>query len=99
MANEELTQRNYLVGGQLRGTAFGLFEELNIGATTVAELKTSGLDFAIAASATYPFKEYKAPKTIGACKPDRVLIDRRKGTPEPHRVSRRPVGLSQTGLV
>lgn len=83
MANEELTQRNYLASGHLRGDAFGLFEELNIGATSVAELKSSGLDFAIAPSVTFPFTEYKRPKTLGACKPDRVLVDRRKGTPVP----------------
>ena len=75
MANEELTQRNYLALGQLRGDAFGLFEELNIGATSVSELKSSGLDFAIAPSVTFPFAEYKCPKTLGACKPDRVLVD------------------------
>ena len=83
MANEELTQRNYLASGQLRGDAFGLFEELNIGATSVAELKSSGLDFAIAPAVTFPFTEYKRPKTFSACKPDRVLVDRRKGTPLP----------------
>jgi type I restriction enzyme M protein len=83
MANEELVQRGYLVGGAIKGGAFGLFEELNIGATSVTELKTSGLDFSLSSAVNFPFQEYKPPKTVGNCKPDRVLIDRRKGTPVP----------------
>lgn len=83
MANEELTHRRYLSGGKLKGDAFGFFEELSIGSTTVAELRSCGLDFMLASGVSFPFKEYKPPKTPTACKPDRVLLDRRKGTPAP----------------
>jgi len=38
VANEELHQRGYLSTGKLKGTKFGIFEELNIGGTTVQEL-------------------------------------------------------------
>lgn len=83
MANEELVQRKYLATGALRGDPFGFFEELNLGATSVAELKTAGLDFAVAPSVIYAFAEYKRPKGLASCKPDRVLLDRRKGSPVP----------------
>lgn len=83
MANEELTQRGYLRDGEIKGDAFGLFEQLNIGATSIAELQSSGLDFTPSSSVSFPFKHYKPPKTHAGCKPDRVLVDRRKGTPMP----------------
>jgi hypothetical protein len=44
MSNEELNQRNYLATGKLKGEKFGDFEELNIGATSVKELKAVGVD-------------------------------------------------------
>jgi len=95
MANEELIQRNYLSGGLLKGDTFGLLEELNIGSTTIAELRSAGLDFSIAPSVSYPFKQYKPPKTMGLSKPDRVVIDRRKGSPIPVAVAehKRPAKL------
>jgi type I restriction enzyme M protein len=83
VANEELVQRRYLASGALRGDRFGLFEELNIGGSSIAELKTAGLDFTLAPSVAYPFREYKAPKSCGLAKPDRVILDRRKGAPVP----------------
>jgi len=83
MASEELIQRGYVTGGQLKGVPFGVYEELNIGATTLGDLKASGLDCSLATSIPYSFKEYKAPKTASSSKPDRVVIDRRKGTPVP----------------
>jgi type I restriction-modification system DNA methylase subunit len=83
MANEELLQRNYLPRGKLKGGKFGGFEELNIGATSITELRTSGLSFSLASSIPFPFKEYKAPRSTGAAKPDRVLFDRRSGECKP----------------
>jgi hypothetical protein len=38
MANEELVQRGYLKSGKLKGEAFGAFEFLDLGATSVREL-------------------------------------------------------------
>ena len=95
MANEELTQRGYLASGAIRGGHFGVFEELNIGATSIAELKSVGLDFEPATSVSYPFSEYKAPKKTVLGKPDRVIIDRRKGTPVPVAIAehKRPTKL------
>ena len=83
MASEELIQRGYLEGGNLKGDAFGVYEQLNIGATTLRDLRSSGLDCAIATSVPYPFRAYKATKKPHLAKPDRVILDRRKGTPVP----------------
>ena len=60
MANEELNQRGYLIGGALKGDPYGVFEQLDIGATTISELVNSGLDCSIATSVAFPFEEYKA---------------------------------------
>ena len=76
MANEELVQRKYLATGELKGDKFGAFEELNIGATSVAELGASGVSFTAPTSVEYPFKLYKAPKSANAAKPDRVFLRR-----------------------
>lgn len=81
MASEELIQRGYIDSGKLKGNAFGVYEELNIGATTLQDLRLSGLDCTIASKVSYPFREYKATKNPHLAKPDRVIIDRRKGTP------------------
>src|SRR5262245_31921743 len=96
MANEELTQRGYLATGTLRGDPFGLLEELNIGATSIAELKSAGLDFILGTSVSFPFTEYNAPKKALLGKPDRVIIDRRKGSPVPIAVAehKRPTKLT-----
>lgn len=76
MANEELTQRKYLDSGALKGDPFGDFEELNIGATSVAELVRAGVHATPPASISYPFKHYKAPKKPASVKPDRVFLQR-----------------------
>ena len=81
--SEELVQRGYINSGKLKGDDFGVYEELNIGSTTLRDLKASGLDCTIAASVPYPFREYKATENPHLAKPDRVMIDRRKGTPVP----------------
>jgi type I restriction-modification system DNA methylase subunit len=83
MANEELIQRGYLVGGTLKGDGFGVFEEFNLGATSLAVLLSSGLDFSVLSTVRYPFQEYAPPKQTALCRPDRVLVDRRRGTPVP----------------
>lgn len=83
MANEELIQRGYLASGKLRGQVFGPFEELNIGATSLGELRSAGLDFMPTITVSFPFQVYKAPKQPRSAKPDRVVLDRRKGSPVP----------------
>src|SRR4051812_16324974 len=79
MANEELHQRNYVSGGKVKGGKFGDFEELNIGGTSVRELKAVGVDVTIPDSINYPFSAYKAPKKPASAKPDRVFLSRRDG--------------------
>lgn len=79
MANEELTQRNYLPGGKLKGGKFGEFEELNIGGTHVKELQAVGVTVVIPASIDDPVSVYKAPKKPGSAKPDRVFLRRQNG--------------------
>jgi type I restriction enzyme M protein len=79
MANEELNQRGYLATGKLTGDKFGEFERLNIGATSVRELKTVGVELIIPQKIDFPFKHYKAPKKPEAAKPDRVFFRRTAG--------------------
>jgi type I restriction enzyme M protein len=76
VANEELVQRGYLSTGRLRGAQFGKFEELNIGATTIAELVAAGVAVTVPSTIDFPFKGYKAPKKTTAAKPDRVFLHR-----------------------
>lgn len=76
MANEELVQRGYLATGKLKGSPFGDFEELNIGASSVAELVAVGVGATVPEAVTYRFKAYKPPKKPGASKPDRVFLRR-----------------------
>ena len=83
MASEELVQRGYMATGVLRGGAYGVFEELDLGATSLQELKGAGLDCTIAAHVPFTFSAYKTPKNPGQSKPDRLILDRRKGTPVP----------------
>lgn len=77
---EELIKRKYYLAGMLKGDPFGVFEELNIGETSISELKSAGADFSVAATVSFPFKQYKPLKSPGSGKPDRVIFDRRKGT-------------------
>ena len=79
MANEELNQRGYLSSGKLAGEKFGEFEHLNIGGTSVRELKTVGVDILIPQKIDFNFKHYKAPKKPEAAKPDRVFFRRTAG--------------------
>jgi type I restriction enzyme M protein len=79
MSNEELNQRNYLSTGKLKGDKFGEFEELNIGGTSVRELKAVGIDVIIPTQIDYPFTLYKALKKVGSAKPDRVFLRRQNG--------------------
>lgn len=76
MANEELHQRGYLTSGELKGAKFGIFEELNIGGTTVQELKANNIDIVIPDTIAFPFVRYKAPKKPANCRPDRVFLKR-----------------------
>lgn len=79
MANEELTRQGYLSSGELRGSAYGQFEKLDIGDTSIGELIACGLKCQITETVPFPFKRYKPPKSPKAAKPDRVILDRRKG--------------------
>ncbi|RRA50507.1 N-6 DNA methylase [Acidipila sp. EB88] len=79
MSNEELNQRNYFVNGKLRGEMFGDFEAMNIGGTSVRELKAVGIDLLIPESVSFPWTLYAAPKKPGNAKPDRVFLRRDAG--------------------
>ena len=87
MPNEELVQRGYLSSGELKGDAFGTLEILDIGATTIAELMSSGLEAIVPASVTFPFTEYSAPRSPTGAKPDRVYLRRTGSRPIPVAVS------------
>ncbi|RWB94994.1 MULTISPECIES: N-6 DNA methylase [unclassified Mesorhizobium] len=78
MSNEELNQRGYLATGTIKGNKFGDFEDLNIGATSVRELRAVGIDVVIPTSIDFPFTAYKPLKAPGSAKPDRVFL-RRQG--------------------
>lgn len=78
MANEELHQRGYLSSGKLKGDTFGDYERLNIGGTTIKELKANGVSVTIPGAVKFPFKQYKAPKQPQSAKPDQVIL-RREG--------------------
>ncbi|TNH37537.1 N-6 DNA methylase [Paracoccus haeundaensis] len=83
MSNEELNQRSYLSTGSLKGTKFGDYEELNIGATSIRELRAAGVDTIVAADINFPFQAYKKLKKPESAKPDRVFLMRREGKLEP----------------
>lgn len=76
MANEELIQRNYVQSGHLKGDAYGSLELLDIGATSIGELVSSGLEIIVPGSINFPFKEYQTPRSPLATKPDRVYTRR-----------------------
>jgi type I restriction-modification system DNA methylase subunit len=83
MANEELSQRGYLSTGRLKGERFGPYEKLDLGKTSVAELKTLGIDFAIPDEVPYPFKLYKKPRHPSRAQPDHVYLERIKSQVRP----------------
>lgn len=77
MANEELLQRKYFIDGKMSGDRFGDFEEFNLGATSVKQLKLAGLKITIPQKIAFPFKVYRAPAKPEMAKPDRVYVMRR----------------------
>ncbi|MCX6968407.1 MAG: N-6 DNA methylase [Verrucomicrobia bacterium] len=79
MASEQLIQNELLDGKGLKGTPFGKFEKLKLGATTVDHLVKAGLETQVSESISFPFTQYSPPKSPKACKPDNVII-RRVGT-------------------
>lgn len=78
MPNEELIQRGYIVNGRLKGDTFGIFERLNLGSTTVAELQRNGLVPTIPSSIGFPFTSYTPPKRPASAKPDEVYFQRNR---------------------
>ena len=83
MANEELSQRGYLKPEGLTGDAFGPYERLNLGATSIAELIACGLDASATNTVPFPFSHYSPPAKPSIAKPDTLFLDRRSGTPVP----------------
>lgn len=81
--NEELTQRGYLRTGRLRGERFGTFEVLDLGRTSVAELRAVGVEVAPAAAVAYPFRHYKPPRDPSRAQPDTVYLERVKSRLRP----------------
>ncbi|PKV76803.1 HsdM family class I SAM-dependent methyltransferase [Nocardia fluminea] len=73
---EELAQKGYVTPDGLRGTRFGEFERLDLGATSVERLYKAGLDFSVAATVDFPCQKYKAPKLPKNAKPDTVYVQR-----------------------
>jgi type I restriction enzyme M protein len=63
MANEELNQRGYLTSGSLKGKAFGTFEELDIGGTTVKELVANGVQALVPADMASRSSSSSRPKS------------------------------------
>lgn len=78
MPNEDLVQRGYIdTDGKLRGRRFGDFEELDLGNTSVKELRAVGVEFVIPDAVQFDFKSsYKVPRKPGSAMPDRVFLRR-----------------------
>lgn len=75
---EELSKRDYLVNGSLKGNTFGEFEDFNLGDETVKELIRSGISVVVPKSISFPFQAYSPPKRPEAAKPDRIIVLRNK---------------------
>lgn len=76
MANEELTQRGYIVAGELQGERFGNLEELNLGATSLGTLVKAGMQTVLPARVDFPFTAFKPPKEVTRAKPDTLACRR-----------------------
>lgn len=76
MPNEELTQRGYYDADGLRGDTFGIYEELNLGATSIDALVRAGLKFSPQLSFEFPFVEFRPPRRPMSSKPDRLVCRR-----------------------
>lgn len=74
--NEELSQRDYLSSGSLRGDTFGSFEKLNLGATSLGALVQSGFPVTLPEEHAFSATAYKATKKPAALKPDAVYLRR-----------------------
>lgn len=79
MPGEELIQRGYIRAGQIKGTRFGSYEELNLGQTTVGELKRAGVIAALPGAIAFPFQYYRPPKKTTSVKPDIIYLNRIRG--------------------
>lgn len=76
MPSEDITREQYLASGTLRGTRFGDFETLTLGATNVSELVTLGVTALVPLAIDYPFTRYTPPKKPASAKPDRIYLRR-----------------------
>lgn len=78
MSSEQLIQSGYIdpILG-LKGKVFGKFEELSLGATTVAQLASAGSKVEIPNSVHFDFKVYTTPKSPKNCKPDVIFLLRK----------------------
>lgn len=83
MINEELEQRGLIKNGKLTGTKFGIFEEVNVGGSSIAHLIQAGLEDRLAANVDFPFTKYKVPKNTKAAKPDLLYVLKKGGKIEP----------------
>ena len=75
---EELSKRDYLVNGSLKGNAFGEFEDFNLGDETVKELVRYGISAIVPKAIKFPFQAYSPPKKPESARPDRVIVLRNK---------------------
>lgn len=83
MSNEELEQRGLIKNGKLVGVPFGIFEELNIGGSSVKHLIQAGLQDRSVSKIDFPFTKYKATKSSINSRPDHLFIQRKDGKLEP----------------
>ncbi|RTN60424.1 N-6 DNA methylase [Enterobacter ludwigii] len=81
MANEELHQRNLIQDGEVKGTVFGKYEDINIGATNIKTLLIAGLKSSVSEDIAFPFMAYKTPKNPLLAKPDRIFVLRKADGP------------------
>jgi type I restriction enzyme M protein len=73
MPSEELQQKGYWDGTGLHGDRFGIYESLNIGATSLQQLVAAGLNLTLPAAVSFPFVELRAPK-VRTAKPDQLVV-------------------------
>jgi type I restriction enzyme M protein len=73
MSSEQLIQNELLDENGLKGSSFGKFEKLKLGATTVDHLIKAGLVAVVKNDIVFSFQQYKRPKVAKQCKPDNLI--------------------------